>query len=191
MTVSASSWPPRGQRSGDPAHVLTEDGWRIAIHRYAPSGPVIRKHPIVLCHGLAANHLTFDVHPEVSLARHLALRGYLTLAVDLRGGGHSERPSLVGERRFGWAFDDYLLYDVPAAMAYAKQITGAAAVHWVGHSMGGILGYAHLARGGSADVRSMTVIGASLDYSESPSRFHSLVAFRALLDRVPVVPVGL
>ena len=177
--------------SGGPVHALTADGWRIAIHSYASSGPVRRKHAVVLCHGLAANHLGFDVHPDVSLARHLSRRGYLTLAVDLRGSGHSERPSLVGARRFGWSLDDYLLFDLPAAVAYAKHVTGAAAVHWVGHSMGGILGYAHLARGGSADMRSMTVIGSSLDYSGSSSGFHSLVPFRAILDRVPVVPIGL
>ena len=191
MTVTASSAQAAAHRSAEPAHALTADGWRIAIHPYVPSGPIARNHPIVLCHGLAANHLTFDVHPDFSLARHLARRGYLVLAVDLRGSGHSERPSRAGRRRFGWAFDDYLLYDVPAAIAYAKQVTGAAAVHWVGHSMGGILGYAHLARGGSADVQSMTVVGSSLDYSGSSSGFHSMLPFRPLLGRIPAVPVGL
>ena len=189
--ASASSSRSIPHRSGDRAHALTADGWRIAIHRYAPSGPVIRKHPVVLCHGLAANHLGFDVDPDVSLARHLSRRGYLTLAVDLRGGGDSERPSLAGARSFGWSFDDYLHYDVPAAIAYAKGVTGAAAVHWIGHSMGGILGYAHLARGGSADLRSLTAIGSSLDYTGSPSGFHALVPFRALLDRLPLVPLGI
>ena len=183
MTLSApsASASPAHSKAHPPgglaAHALTADGWRIAIHPYAPSGPVRRKHAVVLCHGLASNHLGFDVHPDVSLARHLARRGYLTLALDLRGGGDSERPSLGGARHFGWSFDDYLFFDVPAALAYAKHVTGAAAVHWVGHSMGGILGYAHLARGGSADMRSLTVIGSSLDYSGSSSGFHSMVPF--------------
>jgi alpha-beta hydrolase superfamily lysophospholipase len=171
------------------AHVVTDDGWRLAVHRYAPLSPGSRRHPVVLCHGLASSHLAFDVHPDVSLARHLARRGYLTLAVDLRGHGHSERPTRTGVRRFGWSFDDYLTFDVPAALAYAKHAAGAAAVHWIGHSMGGILGYAHLARGGSADVRSMIAVGSSLDYSGAASGFHALVPFRRWLQRVPAVPV--
>jgi alpha-beta hydrolase superfamily lysophospholipase len=173
------------------ANTLSEDGWRIALHVYEPSGEKPRRHPVVLCHGLAANHMAFDTHADTSLARHLASRGYLALAVDLRGHGHSERPTPRGERRFGWSFDDYLLYDVPAAIAYAKRVSGASAVHWVGHSMGGLLAYAHLARGGSRDLRSVTAIGSSLDYSGAKSGFHSLVPLRALLDRIPFVPIGL
>jgi polyhydroxyalkanoate synthase len=180
-------------RTGDLAHTLTDDGWRLALHVYEPTreADVARKHPVVLCHGLAANHIAFDVHADVSLARHLARRGYVAIAVDLRGHGHSEHPSFRGARRFGWSFDDYLERDVPAAIAFAKARTGASAVHWIGHSMGGILGYAHLARGGSHDLVTMTAVGSSLDYSGAKSGFHSIAPLRKLLDRIPAVPVGL
>ena len=119
------------------ANALTEDGWRIALHVYEPSGGKARRHPVVLCHGLAANHMAFDAHADTSLARHLASRGYVAIAVDLRGHGHSERPTRDGERRFGWSFDEYLQFDVPAAIAYAKRTSGASTVHWIGHSMAG------------------------------------------------------
>jgi pimeloyl-ACP methyl ester carboxylesterase len=133
------------------AHTLTDDGWRLALHVYEPPpGATSRRHPVLLCHGLAANHIAFDVHADVSLARHLARRGYLAIAVDLRGHGHSEHPTTRRPRRFGWSFDDYLERDVPAAIAFAKTRSGASAVHWIGHSMGGILGYAHLAGSGWA-----------------------------------------
>lgn len=173
------------------ANTLTDDGWRIALHVYEASGAKARRHPVLLCHGLAANHMAFDTHAETSLARHLASRGYLALAVDLRGHGHSERPTRGGERRFGWSFDDYLLFDLPAAIAYAKRASGAPAVHWIGHSMGGLLAYAHLARGGSRDFCSVTTIGSSLDYSGAKSGFHKLRPLRSLLDRIPFVPIGL
>ncbi|MGH7298331.1 MAG: alpha/beta fold hydrolase [Polyangiaceae bacterium] len=173
------------------ASTLTDDGWRIALHVYAPVGQVARRHPVVLCHGLASNHLAFDAHEDTSLARHLASRGYLAFAVDLRGHGHSEHPNRRGARRFGWSFDDYLLHDVPAAIAHARRASGASLVHWVGHSMGGLLAYAHLARGGSRDFCSVTTIGSSLDYSGARSGFHSLHPLRPLLDRIPFVPVGL
>lgn len=174
------------------AHTLTDDGWRLALHVYEPpTGAPPRRHPVLLCHGLGANHVAFDVHADVSLARHLARRGYLALALDLRGHGHSEHPTGRGPRRFGWSFDDYLEHDVRAAVAFAKARSGAPAVHWIGHSMGGILGYVHVARGGSADFATMTAIGSSLDYSDSPSGFHALAPLLGLLDRIPAVPVGL
>ncbi len=188
--ASTSASPATSARRDHVAHTITDDGWRIALHVFAPSGTTTRRHPVLLCHGLGSNHLAFDVDAEHSVARHLARRGYLVVAIDLRGHGHSERPSRNGVRRFGWSFDEYLLHDVPTAIAFAKRISGASAVHWIGHSMGGILGYAHLARGGSADFASMTAVGSSLDYSGSKSGFHSLTPLRKLLDRIPAVPIG-
>jgi alpha-beta hydrolase superfamily lysophospholipase len=175
----------------DLAHALTDDGWRLAVHRYAPSGPVRRRHPVVLCHGLGANRVGFDPHPDVSLARHLAARGYTALVVELRGHGDSERPSRTGPKRFGWAFDDYLLRDVPALLAHASASAGGAPAHWIGHSMGGLLAYAHLARGRSDDLRSAVTVGSSLDYSASRSGFHALLPFDFLIERLPHVPVDL
>jgi pimeloyl-ACP methyl ester carboxylesterase len=170
-------------------HAVTDDGWRIALRRYEPSGPTRRKHPVVLCHGLGANHIAFDVAPDFSVARYLAGRGYLAFVVDLRGHGDSERPTRSGPHRYGWSFDDYLHQDVPAAIALAKRLAGTDAVHWIGHSMGGILGFAHLARGGSRDFRSLVTVGSSLDYSGSPSGFHRIAPLRGLLRRIPAVPV--
>jgi pimeloyl-ACP methyl ester carboxylesterase len=170
---------------------LTDDGWRLALQVYEPAAGRARRHPVVLCHGLASSHLAFDVDPATSLARHLASRGYLAFALDLRGHGDSERPTRRGARRFGWAFDDYLVHDVPAAIEHAKRAAGGPTVHWVGHSMGGLLGYAHLARGGSRDLCSMTAIGSSLDYSGAKSGFHRLLPLRPVLERVPFVPIGL
>jgi alpha-beta hydrolase superfamily lysophospholipase len=66
---------------------LTDDGWRIALHRHRGDGK--RCHPVVCCHGLAANRVGFDVTPEHSLAHHLAARGYDVFVVELRGHGDS------------------------------------------------------------------------------------------------------
>jgi pimeloyl-ACP methyl ester carboxylesterase len=159
-------------------HVVTRDGRRLALHRRRPETGR-RRHPVVCCHGLGANHVGFDMHPGFSVARHLASRGYEVLLLDLRGHGRSERPP------WGWSFDDYLLEDVPAAIAAA----GGGPVHWIGHSMGGLLGLSHLARG-ARDLRSLVTVGSSLDYTTSASGFRSLLPLRALLRRLPAVPVG-
>lgn len=153
---------------------ITSDGWRLALHRYRGQGA--RRFPVICCHGLASNHIAFDLEPDVSLARHLAARGYDVVLLDLRGHGASERGP------YGWAFDRYVTHDVPAVL----EAVGPA--HWIGHSMGGIIALAYLARGG-AQMRGVVTVGSALDYSTSRSGFHRLVPFRGVLSRLPAVPV--
>jgi alpha-beta hydrolase superfamily lysophospholipase len=168
--------------------VRTEDGWRISVSRWHAGAPA-RRHPVLLCHGLASTHRLFDLLPQFSLARHLAARGYDVWGLDLRGHGPSERPLLFSGRRYEWDFDAYLTQDVPAALGRVLLATGARAVHWIGHSMGGILLYGHLARGGSPQVCSGVTIGSSLDYSAGASDFKRLLKFRGIARWVPVLPM--
>jgi pimeloyl-ACP methyl ester carboxylesterase len=177
--------------SADELHFATaNDGWRLALHRYRPRGQATRRFPVILCHGLAANHYGFDLAPEVSLARRLAGLGYDVFALELRGHGDSDPASLLGAHRWGFSFDDYLRRDLPAAIDRVRELAGAPAVHWVGHSMGGILLYAYLASTGGVGLASGTAIGSSLDYSGSASGFHRTLALRPMGRFVPVVPLG-
>jgi pimeloyl-ACP methyl ester carboxylesterase len=175
---------------GDEVHTArTRDGWRLAVSRYRPRGATRRRHPVVLCHGLAASRVGFDL-PGRSLAQHLADRGWDTWSVDLRGHGLSDAPTLFGERSFGWAFDHYLHQDVPAALDVVLGEAGAAEAHWLGHSMGGVLLYAHLASAAEPRIRSGVAVGSSLDYSGSPTEFRAVLEARGLVDLLPAVPLG-
>ena len=168
-----------------------DDGWRIALHRYrAPAGAPSRRHPVILCHGLAANRITFDLDAAVSLARRLAGIGFDVYSLELRGHGASDPARLVGRRRWGFSFDDYLGRDVPAAIDAVRAMSGAPRVHWVGHSMGGILLYAHLASGGAGGLASGTAIGSSLDYTGTPSAFHGTLRLRRIGMLAPMLPIG-
>ena len=166
--------------------VPARDGWPLALHLYRPLGRP-RRHTVVCCHGMGANHLTFDPAPRASLARFLARQGYRVAVLDLRGHGASALASWRGPRRYGFCFDDYLLQDIPAAIEAAAGPTGA--VHWIGHSMGGVLLLAHLARGGGR-IASGVTLGSSLDYSSSDSGFRTLMPLRSLLGSLPALPVS-
>jgi len=161
---------------------LTRDRVSLALHHYR--GGRRRRFPVLCCHGLASNRLAFDVDVEASLARHLAARGYDVYLLELRGHGASQRPP-----RWGWDFDHYIERDVPAAIAAILRHAGAERVHWIGHSMGGLLAYAHLARGGSRDFQSAITVGSSLNYSEGGSGFGRLMPFRRLINILPRIPV--
>lgn len=133
------------------------DGVDLPVIHYAPTGP--RKGPpIVLCHGISANARHMDLDAEHSLARWFAARGYETFAMSLRNtydqvlpeGSHPGDESKTN-------FDTYVEQDLPAVLALVRQRTGASGVDFIGHSMGGMILYAYLARGGQGIHAAVTL----------------------------------
>ena len=121
----------------------TSDGWRIAIHRYAPAR---RAHatPVVLCHGMGSNRFNLDGPGRTSLARYLVARGYDVWLVELRGAGSSRRRLQLPPVPYAWSFEDYAQHDAPAALSLVRRVSGRPRVLWVGHSLGGMVAYALL-----------------------------------------------
>jgi len=143
----------------------TPDGWRLALHHYRPSGKVIGL-PVILCHGMGANRYVFDAASAPSLARFLTRHGRDVWVPELRGSGMSGKPRLFySDVPYSWSFQDHLVQDVPAIIAAVLQRTGAPSVHWIGHSMGGMLIEAHLACQKEPPLASATAIGAPADFS--------------------------
>lgn len=161
----------------------TDDDWAIAL-----SSRVAQRYPVILCHGLAANRHAWDLTPERSLAQHLVAACFDVFALELRGQGRSEKPPF-GKKGYHWSFFDYVLRDGPAAIEEVLRTTGASKVHWVGHSMGGILLLAMLALG-ETSIASGVTIGSSLDYSNTGSAFENLIKLLPLTRFIDPVPLG-
>ncbi len=133
--------------------VHTDDGWRLALHHF-PARGTAHPTPVVLCHGVTANLHNWDVDARRSLPRYLAARGFDTYVVELRGSGHSER------KHFRYSFDDYVLRDLPAVVDAVAARGRSGRVHWVGHSMGGMVMYGYLQRVEQRKVRSLVAVGS-------------------------------
>ncbi len=188
--VTLSGYVYRTIPSRDEVHyVTTADGWRIALVRFRPDKPS-KNLPIVMSHGLGANHTGFDIRPGNSYARWLADLGFDVWVLEIRGSGFSEKPQLFGGRSYDWEFDEFIVYDGPAAVEYICQHTGCEKVHWVGHSMGGILVYGMLAREHAHRIQSAVISGSSLNYSASDSDFHSYLKLTWVRHFLPAVPAG-
>jgi lysosomal acid lipase/cholesteryl ester hydrolase len=189
----------------------TDDGVTLAIRRYQPAKINAERDPVILCHGLSYNLMFWDLDPKVSLPRYLAKAGYDVWSLSLRGACPSSQPLSSSLRKIGrfnlnpqmlvtlqkgfkdlnmtdWSVDDHIRYDVPAAIHYVQQQTGRDRVHWIGHSMGGMVMFGYLGIGGADAARQVrSFVAAAVPMAE----FHPLNdPFQFLLDTAPVIQVG-
>ncbi len=158
VPLYAEPLPPEAER----ITARTGDGWNIALVRYRPRGEA-NGLPLLLCHGISANGRNMDLDAEHSLARWFAAQGRDTFTVSLRGGGDSDHPAPREGRSYRYTIDTFATEDLPAAIGRISELTGSAKVDYIGHSMGGLVGYIYLARGGAA-INAAVTLG-------SPARF--------------------
>jgi pimeloyl-ACP methyl ester carboxylesterase len=137
--------------------VQTPDGTRLAVYHRRPE---VRRfvEPVLLCHGLAANHVNFDFDPPHSLAHVFAAAGFEVFSVDWRGAGASQprRPW----QRFLFDADDLIAEDGPALLAHALERTGAPRAFWMGHSLGALVGYGVLGGPHGGRIQGICALGA-------------------------------
>ncbi len=122
--------------SDEPAlTVRAGDGVELALYRSNGGGGGL---PLLLLHGTFSNRTFFFGNGERGLGRYLAARGFDVWVGELRGHGRSGDAG----RRHRWHFEDWIRYDAPAFVAAVCQTTGRPRLVWVGHSAGGVIGYA-------------------------------------------------
>jgi polyhydroxyalkanoate synthase subunit PhaC len=157
--------------------LTTPDGATIELRRIPMPKDASRADlpPVLLVHGLGANHRNQDLHPDFSLARYLAARGRDVWLLTLRSG---LRPRTWAERR-RVRFDAMAENDLPVAVRGVLERTGAPALDYVGFSMGGMLLYAAIGRSVPQElIRRVVIVG-------SPGRVGVARWMRPFLRRVP------
>ncbi len=170
---------------------LTRDGWRIAVHRYAP---VRRAHgtPVVLCHGMGSNRFNLDGPGRTSLARYLVAHGYDVWLLELRGAGSSRRRLQLPPVPYAWSFEDYAQHDAPAALRLVRRESGRPRVLWVGHSLGGMVAYALLMTPAGDSVAGAVTIASPAMTDVGHETLDFWVGLRRFLRYAPArIPSGL
>ncbi|MEL6179036.1 MAG: alpha/beta fold hydrolase, partial [Myxococcota bacterium] len=138
----------------------TDDGWRVALHRYRRPERATRAAPVLLCPGMMVNRRLMDLTPDRSLARTLSDVGFDVWVLEVRGVGASTRPSWLHNRTWEITFEDFVDRDAPAAIGLIRAQTGADRVHWMGHGLGGMIGAA-VAQQPTSKLASLALIGSS------------------------------
>ena len=152
----------------------TPDGAAIELRRL-PGEVDTSKPPILCVHGIAIDHRNNDMSESVSIARALRTSGRDVWLLTLRSG--MENASWAHGRRV--RFDAMARHDVPMAVAEVRKRTGAAAIDYVGFSMGGMLLYAALGRTLAVEaIRRVVILG-------SPGKMLPPMRVLSLLSRVP------
>ena len=166
-----------------PYEVTTDDGVTLKLRRVPPRAPARNAPPVMLLHGLAANHRGFHFR-ERSFADWLSERGHDVWLPELRGHGDSKVD------RFDWRFDDYIDQDLPAILDTIRRQTDREQIHWVGHSMGGVLLMSYGIRHPEAPIARGVAVGSALDYKVGETGFEPLLAIRPLIERLVAIPYG-
>ena len=168
-------------------YAVTEDGWQLAVHEYAPRHQTIAN-PVLLVHGLGANRYNLDAPGRYSLAKYLARSGANCFVAELRGAGMSTRPRRGSSFGWNWTFDDYASKDLPAIMTTILSRTNANRLHWVGHSMGGMLGYACAGRWARDQISSLIAIGSPCFTQNSNLVFDFALYLRGVAKHLKTLP---
>lgn len=190
--------PPSRTSARSTVRIATPDGAAITLHAYGDPGDA--RLPVLLCHGACSNHVVYDLDHGRGLAPSLARDGRRVFTVDLRGRARSVIGGRVARARTlvrGWTIDHLLLHDLPTAIAGVLAQTRATALDYVGHSLGGMLIAAHLAKTSDARVRRVVSVGsgdfATMDEARGNRAVRQLDLAKLLAPITllsPVVPIG-
>ncbi len=156
----------------------TEDGWTLSLTRYRPRPqsfpqPLLGV-PLLLVHGYTQNRRAWS---SGEFVKSMLFFGADLFLLELRGHGKSGIEQQRRESRATglplpedldhlWDLDSYLLFDLPAAIAEVKRVTGRDKIFYCGHSLGGILGYAYATL--FDDLQGLITIGAPSDFARMP-----------------------
>jgi pimeloyl-ACP methyl ester carboxylesterase len=134
--------------------VEARDGQKLALTEVsaAPRRPSPGAPAFLLLHGFAQNRLSYSAGP---LPHELLRRGARVFLGELRGHGDSHTEQIEP-----WTLETHLELDCPALLEGVRERAGVASVHLMGHSMGGLLGCALLAR--ESPLASLTALASPI-----------------------------
>ncbi len=169
--------------------IRADDGVELAVYRSDGGGGGL---PLLMVHGTFSNRTFFFGREERGLGWYLAARGFDVWVAELRGHGRSGDAGL----RERWDFEDWIRRDAPALVGAVCAATGHDRLVWVGHSAGGVIGYAlaGLGRKESDAIAALVTAGSPAPTGLGPLQYPMAAAgltLTRLLGRFPARLLGI
>ncbi|XP_057441706.1 triacylglycerol lipase 2-like isoform X1 [Lotus japonicus] len=129
--------------------VTTPDGYILNLQRISSRGPLGKKPPVLLQHGLFMDGVTWLLlPPRQSLVFLLADHGFDVWLANTRGTKYSLRHTWLPSNSpdyWNWSWDELVAYDLPATFQYVHDQTGQK-LHYIGHSQGTLIALASFSK---------------------------------------------
>jgi len=137
--------------------VRTSDGWSLQLTRVVRSG-VTAGQPVLFIPGYGMNAWIMQYHPRGRSFADVQLEGgFDPWGVDLRGTSTSQGPTRP-------SFQAMSTHDLPAAVAYIRNLRSAERINAIGCSLGGAMMLAHAAFAPSPGLDRIVTIGTPLHW---------------------------
>lgn len=171
VVVRAQRPASLGERDAD------EEGVPLAMIRKRLAGRRDTLAPIVLIHGYGQNRYAWHL-PSRSLFCYLARAGFDVFNLELRGHGRSRHLGAHPPKKL----HDFVEEDVPAALEEVQRLSGGRPAYIIGHSLGGLIGYA-AAAAMPDKVAGLVTLGSPYEFSRGSITLSMVAHFLTAVDQ--------
>ncbi|KAB2011731.1 hypothetical protein ES319_D09G040500v1 [Gossypium barbadense] len=172
--------------------VKTQDGYNLSMQRI-PEGRIggnisgNKKQPVLIQHGVLVDGMTWLLNsPQQNLPIILADNGFDVWLANTRGTRfcrhhvslHPSQPEF-----WDWSWDELVSYDLPAVFDFVFNHT-AQKIHYIGHSLGTLIGLASFSEGHQEDQLKSAAFLSPIAYLTHMKTALGVVAARAFVGEI-------
>jgi alpha-beta hydrolase superfamily lysophospholipase len=173
VRAQSSDRPGSAAAAGDAA----DEGIPLAMIRKRLAGLPETRAPIMLLHGYGQNRYAWHL-PSRSFFNYLAHAGFDVFNLELRGHGRSRHLGAHPPRKLRAFVEE----DVPAALDEVQRLSGGRPVYVIGHSLGGLIGYAVAAKLRER-IAGLITLGSPYQFSRGSLTLSLLSSVMTAVDR--------
>ncbi|KAL4332998.1 hypothetical protein GQ457_07G000580 [Hibiscus cannabinus] len=170
--------------------VKTEDGYILNMQRIPEGregGGNRKKQPVLIQHGVLVDGMTWLLNsPEQNLPMILADNGFDVWIANTRGTRfcrqHVSLDPVLPEF-WDWSWDELVAYDLPAVFGFVFNHTGQK-IHYIGHSLGTLIGLASFSEGHQADKLKSAAFLSPVAYLSHMKTALGVLAARAFVGEI-------
>nr|KJB70794.1 hypothetical protein B456_011G091500 [Gossypium raimondii] len=173
--------------------VKTKDGYilsmqRIPERRFEGNGNAgTKKQPILIQHGVLVDGMTWLLNsPQQNLPMILADNGFDVWIANTRGTRFCRKHVSLDSAQpefWNWSWDELVSFDLPAVFDFVFNQTQQK-IHYIGHSLGTLIGLASFSEGHQADTLKSAAFLSPIAYLSHMNTALGMVAAKAFVGEI-------